>query len=396
MRTRWGKIFILAIAVLMMSAGCLNVPKQLTYKTIQPLNTRTKYPIKVAVVNFEVTGPTARQRENLYDEPLGRAFAKRFAEDLKNSRIFKEVVSLDMDLSGVNPEDMLRNRSIRYVFTGNVERFYRRTMPHWINFIPPIIPTNIGCGFGIPYCSAFNKAEITAHIKILDLETGVTSFNNTYRYVDREWTPQLFNTSYTMLKRDDRLCLTAGTKKFNKVVLKSINTGNIFAGPVEASAPAVVTRSTGVIKRKYNSIVVPPHSGEKAYVAVLDLRGASGSDSERLATALSDPLRVELQSTGYFRVCDRANIETVMAEIGFQQTGCTSSQCVVQVGRILGVEKIISGSVSKLGDTYIVNLQLIDVGTALVEKSISEKAECKEGELVYLLGIAAKKLCLGK
>jgi len=105
-------------------------------------------------------------------------------------------------------------------------------------------------------------------------------------------------------------------------------------------------------------------------------------------------LRVELQGTGYFRVCDRANIETVMAEIGFQQTGCTSSECVVQVGRVLGVEKIISGSISKLGDTYIISLQIIDVATALVERSVSEKAACTEGDLVYLMGIAAKKLCL--
>jgi hypothetical protein len=45
-------------------------------------------------------------------------------------------------------------------------------------------------------------------------------------------------------------------------------------------------------------------------------------------------------------------MEKILAESSFQQTGCTSSECAVQIGKILNVKHMIVGSLSKLMDTY--------------------------------------------
>jgi len=177
---------------------------------------------------------------------------------------------------------------------------------------------------------------------------------------------------------------------------KELNATLVRSASVTETAPASPTSEDITVRKKYDLIVLPEPPATKPYVAVMDLNGVGGAETGNIAKTLSDPLRVEFQKTGYYKVCDRTHLDMVMKEIGFQQSGCTSSECAVQVGRVLGVEKMITGSVGKLGNSYIITLQLIDVSTALVEKSVTETAECKESELIYLMGIAAKKLILEK
>ena len=43
-------------------------------------------------------------------------------------------------------------------------------------------------------------------------------------------------------------------------------------------------------------------------------------------------------------------MEDILKEQGFQQTGCTSDECVVEVGKIIGVQQMVGGSISKVGN----------------------------------------------
>lgn len=100
--------------------------------------------------------------------------------------------------------------------------------------------------------------------------------------------------------------------------------------------------------------------------AVLDLEGA-GVDSTT-TMVLSDKLRSEVFRTGAVRLVERSRMEIILQEQGFQQTGCTSSECHVQTGRLLGVSQLLAGTVSKLGasNTWHLALTLIDVETGAV------------------------------
>ena len=62
-------------------------------------------------------------------------------------------------------------------------------------------------------------------------------------------------------------------------------------------------------------------------------------------------------------------MEEVLKEQSFQQTGCVSSECAVEVGKLLGVEQIVSGNISKVGDYFSVTARVVSVSTGEIVRS---------------------------
>lgn len=100
--------------------------------------------------------------------------------------------------------------------------------------------------------------------------------------------------------------------------------------------------------------------------AVLDLEGV-GVDSVTSRT-LSEKVRTEVFQSGAVRLVERNRMDEILAEQGFQQTGCASSECRVETGRLLGVSQLIVGTVSMLASsqTWSISLSLLDVETGAV------------------------------
>jgi TolB-like protein len=125
-----------------------------------------------------------------------------------------------------------------------------------------------------------------------------------------------------------------------------------------------------------------PTQPKKPTVAVLDF-DARGGISKEEAASLSDAFQTELFSTNGFVIVDRNRIKAILTEQGFQQSeACTQVECIVDVGRILKVEKMFAGNIGKVGRIYNVNVQLIDVTTAQI---ISQKNRKHDGALEDLL-----------
>ena len=112
---------------------------------------------------------------------------------------------------------------------------------------------------------------------------------------------------------------------------------------------------------------LPPPSENPVFIAVLDFDGKGVTNVE--ASALCDRLRLELFSTKRFTVIERAMMEQILVEQGFQQTGCTTNECIVEVGRLIGVEQIAGGSISKVGRTYSVSARIVSVETGKILKT---------------------------
>ena len=89
-------------------------------------------------------------------------------------------------------------------------------------------------------------------------------------------------------------------------------------------------------------IMVLAQTGGRINVAVMDLE-ATGGVAETDKRMLSDRLRTELLNTGRFKVIERNSMENILTEQGFQLTDCTSDECVIEVGQLLGVERMIAG-----------------------------------------------------
>lgn len=131
---------------------------------------------------------------------------------------------------------------------------------------------------------------------------------------------------------------------------------------------------------------------EKPLVAILDLEPITVD--EGTTRVLSGYLRTQLFKTGEFTVVTREDMDTILKEQGFQQTGfCTQTECAIEVGQLLGTEKLFTGSLGKVGDTFSTTLKLFDVQTGKMERSETELCKgCSEDELFGSAENLAKKM----
>jgi len=107
--------------------------------------------------------------------------------------------------------------------------------------------------------------------------------------------------------------------------------------------------------------------GQSTTIAVLEFEGQGVSQDE--TKTLTDRFRDEMFNTGIYVVLERGKMDEVLKEQGFQQTGCVTSECAVEVGNMLGVQQMIGGSIGKVGNIYTVSARVIDVQTGEVLKS---------------------------
>lgn len=92
--------------------------------------------------------------------------------------------------------------------------------------------------------------------------------------------------------------------------------------------------------------------------AVLEFRGAQ-SVSVSDVDGISEMFMTYFRPAGYTMV-ERAQIDKVISEQGFQRSSLTDAQAV-KVGRILNVSKVVVGKVSRLGGQYQVDVRVVDV-----------------------------------
>jgi len=90
-----------------------------------------------------------------------------------------------------------------------------------------------------------------------------------------------------------------------------------------------------------------------------------------MADVISDRLRTELFKTGMFTVMERGRMEEILKEKGFQQSGCISDACIVEMGKLLGVKNMIAGTIEKVSETTTINIWLIYVVTGRMLHTVS-------------------------
>ena len=129
-------------------------------------------------------------------------------------------------------------------------------------------------------------------------------------------------------------------------------------------------------------------------IAVLDLDPVGVTRTE--SQTLTDRLRSELVATGAFTVIERAEMDEILKEQGFQQTGCTSDACAVEIGKLLNVRRIVAGSIGKIGSVYTISLRVIDVETGVIISTYTEDCSCPlEKVLTTSMKNIAHKMAVG-
>ena len=113
----------------------------------------------------------------------------------------------------------------------------------------------------------------------------------------------------------------------------------------------------------------------KTNIAVIDLDPTSISKNE--SQFLSDRLRTELFETGKFQVVEREKMNAILDEQGFQQTGCTSVECAIEIGQLLNVSVMVAGSIGKIEEIYSLSIRMIDVQTGAIIRTATRDYEGK-------------------
>ena len=81
-------------------------------------------------------------------------------------------------------------------------------------------------------------------------------------------------------------------------------------------------------------------------------------------------LRLEIHQTKSFVLVERIQINELLNEKKYDKMDCNSSDCAVEIGKLIGIKKVITGSFNVVADTCIIAGQLIDVETKEPDKSV--------------------------
>lgn len=128
----------------------------------------------------------------------------------------------------------------------------------------------------------------------------------------------------------------------------------------------------------------------KQTVAILDFEGRGISQME--AATLTDRLMSEMVSTNAVIMVERNQMKEILEEQGLQQSGCTSAECAAEVGALLGVQSMISGSFGKLGNTFTVDAKMFSVETGQTTRSVSKTYKGEVDGLLPIIEIVAWEL----
>jgi len=92
-------------------------------------------------------------------------------------------------------------------------------------------------------------------------------------------------------------------------------------------------------------------------IALMDLEPGSGVN-KALGRDTADLIRAEMINLNLFTVLERAQMNAILKEQGFQMSGCTDTECAVEMGRLLSANKMMIGKISKFGQVTTINVRM--------------------------------------
>jgi TolB-like protein len=139
--------------------------------------------------------------------------------------------------------------------------------------------------------------------------------------------------------------------------------------PVPAQSPAAEAGRDLHLESQLDRLVAQisdEMSGtRKTSIAVIPFFDLGGNVNE-LGNLLSEELITRLYRTGKFTVVERQMLNKILTEQKLQASGLIDEDSARKLGRLLGVEALVSGSVSDLNDHIKINARVISTETGQI------------------------------
>lgn len=97
------------------------------------------------------------------------------------------------------------------------------------------------------------------------------------------------------------------------------------------------------------SCAASANAGDKALIAIMDFENKAQYGGRKIGSGASDMLATHIVKTGAFRVMERDKLATIMKEQKLGLSGLVDSSSAVRVGKLLGVQYIVTGAVTEYG-----------------------------------------------
>lgn len=140
---------------------------------------------------------------------------------------------------------------------------------------------------------------------------------------------------------------------------------------------------------------VQEYRGPKRRIAVIDFENKTPYGQRELGTSASDILITELQKSGQFILLEREKVQRLLDEQHFSNSDAAEPATAAKIGRMLGVQAIVTGSVSQFGvkeegvDNIVyqrrdqiadatVDIRIVDVSSGEILVADSGRGEAKK------------------
>jgi PBP1b-binding outer membrane lipoprotein LpoB len=108
---------------------------------------------------------------------------------------------------------------------------------------------------------------------------------------------------------------------------------------------------------------------QNANIAILNMESSDVSAAKYAV----DELEFKLVNSKKFRIVDRRRIDQILNEQKFQISGDVDDNSAVSIGKILGANIVITGSISGSGNSQRLFLRVLDVQTAQITTMVREQ-----------------------
>ena len=148
---------------------------------------------------------------------------------------------------------------------------------------------------------------------------------------------------------------------------------------LDRSLDLLAARIVELMEENAGSMNVP----EKMRIAVLDFPDLGGNVTG-LGRVVAEELTTRLFLTRRFEVIERQLLNKVLDELKLSAAGFVDSSSAQELGKILGVSAVVSGTLSQLSSTIRVNARVITATTGMIVAAASVELPKDEGVMQLL------------
>ncbi len=123
--------------------------------------------------------------------------------------------------------------------------------------------------------------------------------------------------------------------------------------------------------------------------AVLNIHSNIATINPETAGSL---LRIELVKTNKYKVFDKHDIAEIGQNQGLNLSECYGKQCLLEIGKSIGVDKMFSGSIDHLGKKIVIHLKILDVASGEYDKTTIREFVNVPGEIQAMMQLTLNEI----